>query len=190
MRIVAGEWRGRRLTPLGKGDAAAQLRPTSDRIREALFNMLGSGRFGAPFAGTFVLDLFAGSGALGLEALSRGAQRAYFVENGGISARLIEANIRLLSAQAQAQLIRSDVMRLSDGPACDLVFLDPPYGKNLGAPALCHAKVKGRIAPGALIVWEENTPQDTPDGFHLLEHRQYGETFVTLLEAQSNVDRA
>ncbi|MGX9355852.1 16S rRNA (guanine(966)-N(2))-methyltransferase RsmD [Roseobacteraceae bacterium S113] len=181
MRIVAGRFRGRALSPVGKGDPAAHLRPTTDRVREALFNMLGGGRFGDPFAGR-VLDLFAGTGALGLEALSRGAQHAVFVENGRKAQTLLAANIKLLGVGDETQVIRRDALRLGDAaqPA-DLVFLDPPYGKGLGDKTLAHCALHGWIAPEALIVWEENAPQLAPDGFDLLETRRYGDTSVTLL---------
>ncbi len=184
MRIIAGAFRGRPLASVGKGDAGAHLRPTSDRVREALFNMLAGGRFGDPFDGTRVLDLFAGTGALGLEALSRGAAHCTFVDDGRVAARLIRDNIRRLSVGDQTRLIPRDARRLgpADTPAA-LVFLDPPYGKNLGTAALTHAQSQGWITPGALIVWEENSPQEAPGGFDLLESRRYGDTTVTLLRA-------
>jgi 16S rRNA (guanine966-N2)-methyltransferase len=184
MRIVAGEYRGRRLAALGKGDAGAHLRPTTDRVREALFNMLAGGRFGAPFDGTRVLDLFAGTGALALEALSRGAAHATLVENGRTGQRLIRENIATLGCGDRARLIGADATRLPEAEApCDLVFLDPPYGKGLGARALAAAAAGGWLAPAALVVWEENAPQSPPEGFTLRDHRRYGETTVTLLEA-------
>lgn len=184
MRIVAGDWRGRRLAALGKGDAGAHLRPTTDRVREALFNMLGGGRFGDPFDGTRVLDLFAGTGALGLEALSRGAESAVFVDDGRVAGKLIRENIRTLGCGDRARLIGHNATRLppSEVP-CDLVFLDPPYGKALGEKALASAQTQGWISPGALVVWEEKTPQAAPEGFDLLDTRRYGDTHVTLLRA-------
>jgi len=183
VRIVAGQYRGRALTPVGKGDPAAHLRPTTDRVREALFNVLAGGRFGDPFEGP-VLDLFAGTGALGLEALSRGAPSAVFVENGRKALILLNKNIALLGVAGQSRVIARDVLKLptNEGRAAHLVFLDPPYGKDMGARALLQAKAAGWIAPGALIVWEENGPQVPPAGFSLLEHRRYGDSTMTLLE--------
>ena len=96
MRIIAGRFRGRRLASVGKGDPGAHLRPTTDRVRESLFNMLAGGRFGDPFDGYRVLDLFAGTGALGLEALSRGAEQVTFVDDGRVAQRLLRENIRTL----------------------------------------------------------------------------------------------
>lgn len=183
MRIIAGEWRGRALASVGKGDAGAHLRPTSDRVREALFNMLTGGRFGDPITDARVLDLFAGTGALGLEALSRGAQSALFVDDGSKARALIRENLSLCDASDRARLLRRDATRLGphDGPPHDLVFLDPPYGKGMGQRALSSAFDGGWLAPEALIVWEENQPQGAPEGMTLLEQRRYGDTWVSLL---------
>lgn len=185
MRIIAGEWRGRRLAAVGKGDAGAHLRPTTDRVREALFNMLAGGRFGDPFDGAQGLDLFAGTGALGLEALSRGAAHMTFVDDGRAAGKLIRDNIRALGCGDRTKLIAHTATRLpaADTP-CDLIFLDPPYGKGLGGQALTSARASGWIAPEALVVWEEQSPQEAPAGFDLLETRRYGDTHVTLLRAQ------
>ncbi len=187
MRIIAGDWRGRRLTTVGKGDAGAHLRPTTDRTRESLFNMLAGGRFGDPFEGAQVLDLFAGTGALGLEALSRGGAHLTLVDDGRAAGKLIRENIRLLDCADRTRLITQNATRLpaADTP-CTLIFLDPPYGKNLGGKALTTALSQGWIAPGALVVWEEQSPQDAPRGFDILETRRYGDTHVTLLEAQES----
>lgn len=185
MRIVAGRYRGRRLASVGKGDPGAHLRPTTDRVREALFNTLAGGRFGDPFEGARVLDLFAGTGALGFEALSRGAVHATFVESGRKAQALIRENARMLDAGSEMALIGRDATRLGPAPdaAARLVFLDPPYGMGLGGRALEGALAGGWIAPGALIVWEEAAPQSPPPGFALLEARAYGDTHVTLMEA-------
>lgn len=185
MRIVAGRFRGRTLASVGKGDPGAHLRPTTDRVREALFNMLGGGRFGDPFDGARVLDLFAGTGALGLEALSRGASHVTFVESGRKALGLIRGNVKALEVGGDVALIGRDALKLPAAEApVTLVFLDPPYGKGLGSKALAAARSGGWIAPGALIVWEENAPQLAPEGFVPLETRRYGDTHVTLLEAE------
>lgn len=183
MRIIAGAYRGRRLAAVGKGDAGAHLRPTTDRTRESLFNMLAGGRFGDPFRDARVLDLFAGTGALGFEALSRGAAQLTLVDDGRVAGRLIRENIKLLGCGDRARLIAANATRLPPAEApCDLVFLDPPYGKALGGKALISALAQGWIAPGALVVWEEQSPQEAPEGFDLLETRRYGDTYVTLLQ--------
>ncbi|KNG94715.1 16S rRNA (guanine(966)-N(2))-methyltransferase RsmD [Pseudaestuariivita atlantica] len=183
MRIVGGELGGRRLAALGKGDAKAALRPTTDRLREALFNVLEGGRYGDPVTGARVLDLFAGTGALGLEALSRGAAEAVFVESGRVGQGLIRDNIRALGLGGRARLIARDATRPghSSGLMAGLVFLDPPYGRDLGARALAAAAWGGWLAEDALIVWEEAAPMDPPEGFETLEERRYGGTVFTLM---------
>ena len=180
MRIIAGQYRGRRLASLGKGDAGAHLRPTADRVRESLFSILTHMDV---IAGAHVLDLFAGTGALGLEALSRGARYVTFVETGRVGVKLIADNVALLGAGEQVQLLRRDATRL--GPCelglFDLVFLDPPYGKGLGSKALAAAVTGSWLAPGACVVWEESTAQPAPDGFDTEGTRRFGDTAVTLL---------
>lgn len=184
MRIVGGDWRGRRLTALGKGDAGAHLRPTPDRVREALFNMLEGGRLGDPLPSAVVLDLFAGTGAMGLEALSRGAARAVFVDDGRVAGRLLRDNIRLLGCGNRARIMARDATRLPPrDETASLVFLDPPYGKGMGERALDAAGAGGWLAPGALVVWEERTPQAPPNGFEPVEQRRWGDTAVTVLRA-------
>lgn len=186
MRIIAGEFRGTALAPLGKGDAGAHLRPTTDRVRESLFNVLSGGRFGDPLYEARVLDLFAGTGALGLEALSRGALSVSFVDDGRKAQSLIRENIRLTRSADRTKLIARDATRLpaTQGEGFDLIFLDPPYGKGLGLKALLAAQKGGWIAPGALVVFEENAPQEAPQGFALLDQRRYGDSHVSFLEAE------
>ena len=179
MRVIAGEFRGRPLAALGRGDPGAHLRPTSDRVRESLFSMLAHR---VDFDGLRVLDLFAGTGALGLEALSRGAGHVTFVDNGRVALRLLRENIKRLDVAARGDLITADTRHLPAAPApADLIFLDPPYGQGLGGPALAAAQTRGWIAPDALIVWEESAAQSAP-GFAVLAQKRYGDTHVTLLE--------
>ena len=184
MRIIGGEWRGIALAAVGKGDQGKHLRPTTDRVRESLFNVLQGGKLGDPISGARVLDLFAGTGALGLEAVSRGAETVTFVDDGRVAGGLIRDNIRKTCGPKQAKLIKADATRLPqnlDAPY-DLIFLDPPYGKGMGDKALAAAMAGGWIAEGALIVWEESAPQVAPEGFDLLDQRKYGDTHVTFLE--------
>jgi len=184
VRIVAGQFRGRVLAALGKGDAGAHLRPTTDRVRESLFNVLANMDV---LDGARVLDLFAGTGALGLEALSRGAAEACFVDNGRKALSLIARNVALTRSEAQTRIVRHDATRLgaSGGAGYDLIFLDPPYGMGLGQKALEAARVGGWIAPGALIVWEESAPMPVPAGLTLADRRRYGDTHVTVLWADA-----
>ena len=182
MRIIAGQHRGQTLEALGAGDEKARLRPTSDRVREAIFSALTGGRMGNPIDGARVLDLFAGTGALGLEALSRGASNACFVENGDVAQRILNANINRLDRGDDCTVTAFDAVRLPLAPhPFDLVFLDPPYGQRLGALALAAAKDGGWLAPGAIVVWEENAQQIAPRGFRRMDAKRYGDTWVTFL---------
>ncbi len=180
MRIIGGQHRGLKLAEIGSGDAAAHLRPTPDRVRESLFNILaGHG----VLHNARVLDLFAGTGALGLEALSRGAAHATFVDNGRMAQKLIHENIAKARRESDALLLTctADKLPATSAP-CDLVFLDPPYGKSLGNTALLAAKAQGWIAPSALVVMEDSAPQSVM-GFAQIDLRRYGDTHITLLRA-------
>lgn len=185
MRIIGGTFRGRVLADVGRGDEAAHLRPTTDRVRETLFNILMGGRLGDPVRGARVLDVFAGTGALGLEALSRGADEVTFVENGRKGQSLIRENIRLCRAQ-NCKVIAKDVRKLGAPPAggFDLVFLDPPYGKTLGEAAMEVLLAGGWIAPGALIVWEESAAIAPPRALILADTRRFGATNISFLHHQ------
>lgn len=179
MRIIAGQHRGLTLAEVGKGDAEVHLRPTSDRVRENLFNILA--HYGLP-QGARVLDLFAGTGALGLEALSRGATHITYVENGRVGQKLIRENLSKARRSQDAQLLSADATNLPPAPApCTLVFMDPPYGKSLGEKALASAQQQGWLAPEALIIWEESSTVFAPQGFTLEDQRKYGGTMITLL---------
>lgn len=182
MRIVGGTLRGLKLVELGEGDPAAHLRPTTDRVRESIFNLLINGSHGNPVPGARVLDLFAGTGALGLEALSRGAARVAFVDDGARARALIRSNVERARAMGVTDLWRRDATRLGDnrGPGYGLIFLDPPYGKGLGETAVASALAGGWVAPGATLVWEEAHPPALPAPLILLEQRRYGDSLVTL----------
>ena len=185
MRIIGGQFRGLTLAPVGEGDTKAHLRPTSDRVREAIFNLLVNGGYGDPVTGARVLDLFAGTGALGLEALSRGAARVAFVDDGVAARALLRRNIELTRSMGMTDVWRRDATRMGPnrGTGFDLVFLDPPYHKGLGEAALASCVEGGWLAPAALIVWEEGTAPLAPAGFDLLDQRSYGDTTVTILRA-------
>ncbi|MHA3913943.1 16S rRNA (guanine(966)-N(2))-methyltransferase RsmD [Halovulum sp. GXIMD14793] len=182
MRIIGGTYKGTALASVGAGDEAARLRPTSDRVRESLFNLLTHGDY-PPIKGARVLDLFAGTGALGLEALSRGAERVLFVDEGTKARALIRSNIDRLRVIGQTKLYRRDATRLGVNRAApyDLIFLDPPYGKVLGERALTSAQDGGWIADNALVVWEEGAEVSPPDWLHLQDQRSYGDTTISVL---------
>ncbi|MFT4012490.1 MAG: 16S rRNA (guanine(966)-N(2))-methyltransferase RsmD [Paracoccus sp. (in: a-proteobacteria)] len=186
MRIIGGALRGLKLAEIGAGDPAAHLRPTTDRVRESIFNLLVNGTHGNPIPGARVLDLFAGTGALGLEALSRGAARVAFVDDGVAARGLLRANIEKARAMGITDLWRRDATRLGEnrGPAYDLIFLDPPYAQGLGERALASALAGGWIAPGAMVVWEEAAPPAPVPGLARIDQRQYGDTVITLLRPE------
>ena len=186
MRIVGGRMRGLTLAEVGEGDRAAHLRPTSDRVRESIFNLLINGPRGDLVEGRRVLDLFAGTGALALEALSRGAVEAVLIDNGRAAGALIAQNFVRAKAAGIARHLPRDVTAPGpcDGPPFDLVFLDPPYAQGLGEVALSAALAGGWVAPGATVVWEESRPPLLPPGLALRDQRRYGDTLVTICEAR------
>ena len=181
MRIVGGEFRGRPLaTPRDQS-----IRPTTDRTREAVFNVLAH-RFADRLAGGRVLDLFAGTGALGLEALSRGAEHVTFVDVGAEARGLIRDHIQAFGVAGITKLLRRDATGLGTPGTFgqfDLVFLDPPYGQGLGEKALVEMAGNGWLKPGATLVWEEgvDVPVTVPEGFTLDDEREYGAAAVRFL---------
>ena len=186
MRIIGGKLRGLKLADIGAGDPAAHLRPTTDRVRETMFNLLINS-LGIEMAGARVLDLFAGTGALGLEALSRGAARVAFVDDGAAARALLRTNIEKARAMGATDVWRRDATRLGPnrGPGYDLIFMDPPYGKGLGETALQSAMDGGWLTQQAVMVWEESAPPALPAGFDLLDQRRYGDTLVTILQRRA-----
>ncbi len=180
MRIIAGTHRGRTLV----APRVHPTRPTADRTREAIFNVLGHAAFAPPIAGAKVADLFAGSGALGLEALSRGAAWCLFVDSGAEPARVVAANLAALGCAGLARVERRDATR-GAAPAeapFDLVFLDPPYAAGLVEPALAVLRA-GWLADHALVVVEQGQA-DAPllaPGFEILDERTWGAAKVSFL---------
>lgn len=175
MRIVGGALRGRRLdAPAGR-----DLRPTADRARQTLFDMIahGSAFAGFALAGATFADVFAGTGACGLEALSRGAARAIFVESDRTALATLRNNIAKLDQDDRCQVIARDATRPGRAPApCDLVFLDPPYHEGLALPALAALAENDWLAPDAIIIVEHATDEDLapPHGFRSVETRRVG----------------
>jgi 16S rRNA (guanine966-N2)-methyltransferase len=182
MRIVAGRFRGAVLA----GPKGQDIRPTGDRVREAVFNILAHGIEGAQLEGARVLDLFAGTGALGLEALSRGAAYVHFVEDSAEARGLIRRNIEALGATGVTKIYRRDATKLGEAGTLkpfDLVFADPPYGKGLGGQALQSALAGGWLLPEAIAVAEERADAEfvLPPGFALVDQRVYGDTAIRFL---------
>ena len=184
MRIVAGKFRGAGLVA-PKGLAT---RPTSDRVRQALFSVLEHGAPGLDFDGVRVLDLFAGSGALGLEALSRGARFCLFVEENAEARAAIRRNVEALGLTGITKIWRRDAISLGEAGRIepfDVVLCDPPYGMGLGQRALAAAVKGGWSAPQAVIVLEERAgfAIDWPQPFQEIDRRRYGDTEIAIARA-------
>jgi 16S rRNA (guanine966-N2)-methyltransferase len=184
MRIIAGRFKGKTIAA-PKGLAT---RPTSDRVREALFNVLEHGAPEVDFEGLRVLDLFAGSGALGLEALSRGARFCLFIEEDAGARGAIRRNVEALGLTGATKIWRRDATRLGDAgmaTSFDLVFCDPPYGKGLGERALAAAVEGGWLKYGAVAVVEERAELTFawPPPFTEIDRRHYGDTEIGIAKA-------
>jgi 16S rRNA (guanine966-N2)-methyltransferase len=185
MRIIAGRFQGHTL----KTPKSYRVRPTSDRLRETLFNVL-THSYGNAVEGARVLDLFAGTGALGLEALSRGAAFALFVEDGVEARGLLRGNVEALGVAGSSRIFRRDATKLGaahPNEPFSLVFADPPYGKKLAEKALASARDGGWLMPDALFVVEEagDAAFAVPDGFEEIETRAYGESKLVFLKTSS-----
>jgi 16S rRNA (guanine966-N2)-methyltransferase len=186
MRIVGGRLRGRLL----QSPASRAIRPTSERLRESIFDILAH-RFAGVVDGAHVIDVFAGSGALGLEALSRGAHTALFVDNSAQAHRLLHANIAALSVRDAVRVLRTDATRLGKpppGPPFTLAFLDPPYDQGLAEPVLAGLSEGGWLASHTLVVVEESAKAKVcaPTGLHVVDERVYGEAKLMFLTNESS----
>jgi 16S rRNA (guanine966-N2)-methyltransferase len=184
MRVVAGRLKGRSLASPSSHD----IRPTADRLRESVFNILMHA-YDDPIGDARVLDLFAGTGALGIEAVSRGAKFVLFVDNGAEARALLRNNVEALGLGGVTKVFRRDATNL--GPAhplepFSLAFLDPPYGKGLGEKALASLREGGWLTPGALLIVEEAKAAGfvMPDGFEELERRAYDDTEFVFLRVR------
>lgn len=182
MRVVGGELKGRNIV----APASRDIRPTADRLRESVFNILVHA-YDDPFQDARVLDLFAGTGALGIEAISRGAVFTLFVDNGAEARALLRNNVEALALGGVTKVYRRDAADL--GPAhpmepFSLVFLDPPYGKGLAEKALASLRDGGWLKPNALLVVEEAKAAAfaAPDGYEELERRVYDDTEFVFLQ--------
>ena len=183
MRIVGGEYRGRPLA----APRTSSIRPTTDRTREAVFNVLAH-RFADRLVSARVLDLFAGTGALGLEALSRGAAYCVFIEESSEGRGLIRTNVETFGLTGRTKVFRRDAASLGGAGTMapfGLVFADPPYGKGLGEAALASARAGGWLTQGALCVVEEAATAafDPGEHFKVIDERGYGETIIRFVEA-------
>jgi 16S rRNA (guanine966-N2)-methyltransferase len=186
MRVVGGRLRGRPL----QAPASRAIRPTSERLRESIFDILAHA-YGDPVANARVIDLFAGSGALGIEALSRGASFALFVDNGSEARALLRANVEALGLGGVTRIWRADATKLGRAPAGGpfaLAFVDPPYDEGLAGPALASLVDGAWLAPGAIIVVEEAAKAEivAPAGLEAVDARVYGGTQVRLFVRAAN----
>jgi 16S rRNA (guanine966-N2)-methyltransferase len=181
MRIIGGRLRGRALA----APQSRAIRPTADRLREAIFNILIHA-YGDPITGARVLDLFAGTGGLGIEAISRGAAFTLFVDDGAEARALLRENVATLGLGGATRVFRRDATKLGDAHPIEpfsLVFLDPPYAQGLAEKALASAQAGGWLTPDALIVVEETTGAfKTPAGFVEIERRPYDDTDFVFLK--------
>jgi 16S rRNA (guanine966-N2)-methyltransferase len=185
MRIIGGRFKGRVL----QGPQDNDIRPTSDRLRETIFNILAHA-YDDPLTDAAVVDLYAGTGAMGLEALSRGARKALFVETASKARALIRANVDALGLGGVTQIFRRDAGKLGQAPQGErfsLAFLDPPYGKGFAEPALMALRDGGWLLPQALVVVEEAADAEltVPDSYRVLETRAYGDTKIVILRVRS-----
>jgi 16S rRNA (guanine966-N2)-methyltransferase len=185
VRITGGHLGGRKLaTPSDNG-----VRPTSDKVRQAIFNILRHQDWGFALDGARAADLFAGTGALGIEAISQGASFCLFVEDAAESRALIQRNVEDLGLTGVTKIFRRDATKLgkmasASGGPFDLVFLDPPYRKSLIAPALASLREGGWLAANALVIAEMGENETVAvENFEILDERTYGETRVTFLKA-------
>jgi len=181
MRIVGGQFRGRAL----KSPSSNAIRPTSDKLRESIFNILAHA-YDDPITDARVLDLFAGTGALGLEAMSHGAKFALFIDEDAEARGLIRANIEMLSLTGMTKIFRRDASKMGELGALapfDLVFCDPPYGKGYAEKSLTSARQGKWLSPSAFLVIEEAVKSafKTPEGFEELERREYGDSEIVIL---------
>jgi 16S rRNA (guanine966-N2)-methyltransferase len=180
IRIIGGELKGRKLATV----RGIKTRPTADRVRESIFNILGDSVRGAR-----VLDLYAGTGAMGIEALSRGAESVLFADDHRAALAAIEKNIKTCSLQSRADMIKWNILNnlniiRSHRPAFNLVFLDPPYNKNLIQPTLSNLAISRCLEDGSRLTLEHSPREPIPEnlpGFKIFDQRRYGKTLVSFL---------
>ena len=176
MRIISGNHRGTRLL----SPKRAPIRPTSDRVKEALFNILENSEFASSYKGKLVVDAFAGTGALGLEALSRGAQKVVFIENNLTTIRSLVGNIKKLRSENSTQIAKGDASQISiaSSEPAGLIFMDPPYNSHLAPECINNLNKNGWVDKKTLIVLEQSSKAsfDMPTWLKCLQHNKYGAT--------------
>ena len=188
MRVIGGSLKGRRLSEIKTENNMISLRPTTDRIKESLFNILFGGKFDLKIENARILDIFAGSGALGLEAISRGAKSCTFIEKNKACVRILDANLNICNIKNQTNIKTFDATNfpLNLDQPYDLVFVDPPYRKSLGEAAIRSALASNWISDNALIVLEEGEQISSLEGFELEDTRRYSGTILHFFKRLPN----
>ena len=187
MRIVGGKWRRRNLDSSFKFNKQRKIRPTSDRVKENIFNVVENLRTGNPLKGAHVLDLFCGTGAMGLEALSRGADFCHFIDNSREAKRLTLKNVRKVGAEQNSMFSLTDIIDLNqnDGVVSNLVFLDPPYGKNLGNLAISLLLENDWVNGDTIFILEKEVNGLFSSELTIVDQRVYGGTEILILKLEN-----
>ena len=187
MRIVGGKWRRRNLASPFKFGKQRTIRPTSDRVKENIFNLVENLRTGNPLKGAHVLDLFCGTGAMGLEALSRGADFCHFIDNFREAKRLTLQNVRKVGAEQNSMFTMTDILDLNQnyGVVSNLVFLDPPYGKNLGTLAISLLLENNWVNGDTIFILEKEVNGLFSSELTVVDQRVYGGTEILILKCEN-----
>ncbi len=187
MRIVGGKWRRRKLDSSFKLKNQSIIRPTSDRVKENIFNVVENLRTGNPLKGAQVLDLFCGTGAMGLEALSRGAHFCHFIDNSREAKRLTLQNVRKVGAKQNSMFSMTDILDLDQnyGVVSNLVFLDPPYGKNLGTVAISLLLENDWVSDDTIFILEKEVNGQFSSELKIVDQRVYGGTEILILKYEN-----
>ncbi len=187
MRIVGGKWRRRNLDSSFKFKNQRTIRPTSDRVKENVFNLVENLRTGNPLKGAHVLDLYCGTGAMGLEALSRGADFCHFMDNSREAKRLTLQNVRKVGAEQNSMFSKIDILDLNQnyGVVSNLVFLDPPYGKNLGTLTISLLLENNWVNNNTIFILEKEVNGQFSSELTIVDQRVYGGTEILILKYES-----
>ena len=183
MRIIAGKWKSRKLESFFEQKNTSMIRPTTDRVKENIFNIIENLNMGNHLLGARVLDLFCGTGAMGLEALSRGADFCHFIDNSIQAKRMTMLNIRKLGADQNSMFTMGNILNLNhhDGIPSDIVFIDPPYGKNLCEKAISILWKYSWVKENTIFVLEQEVKVEGNYGLRIIDQRRYGRTNISIL---------
>ena len=184
MRVIGGKWKSRKINGLFKMSHSKFIRPTSDRVKENVFNILENLEIGNPIFGAKVLDIFCGTGAMGIEAISRGATFCHFIDKSLISRQITLENIHNLSCENETQFLLKNVLEIGvcNHGTSDVIFLDPPYKKNIAEVSILKLLKFGWIDKNTLIILEKGKGELFKSGFKLIDSRIYGNTEILFLK--------